>query len=79
MNNHDPFFVETAEANPWAGMQQYNGSDTGYFNRRRFAYGAARVATALCYRDHSSIRHTKRGTPQLQATAETLEHGLLNP
>ena len=34
MNNHDHFFVETPAANLWAGMQHYNGSYTGYFNRR---------------------------------------------
>jgi len=34
MNNHDHLFVETPEANLSAGMQHYNGSYTGYFNRR---------------------------------------------
>jgi REP element-mobilizing transposase RayT len=34
MANHDHLFVETPEANLSAGMQHYNGSYTGYFNRR---------------------------------------------
>jgi REP element-mobilizing transposase RayT len=34
MSNHDHLFVETPEANLSAGMQHYNGSYTGYFNRR---------------------------------------------
>ncbi|NQU22901.1 MAG: transposase [Candidatus Nealsonbacteria bacterium] len=34
MNNHDHLFVETPEANLSTGMQHYNGSYTGYFNRR---------------------------------------------
>ena len=34
INNHDHLFVETPEANLSAGMQHYNGSYTGYFNRR---------------------------------------------
>jgi REP element-mobilizing transposase RayT len=34
MTNHDHLFVETPEANLSAGMQHYNGSYTGYFNRR---------------------------------------------
>jgi len=34
MNNHDHLFVETPEPNLSAGMQHYNGSYTGYFNRR---------------------------------------------
>jgi len=34
MNNHDHLFIETPEANLSAGMQHYNGSYTGYFNRR---------------------------------------------
>jgi len=34
MTNHDHLFVETPGANLSAGMQHYNGSYTGYFNRR---------------------------------------------
>ena len=34
MTTHDHLFVETPEANLSAGMQHYNGSYTGYFNRR---------------------------------------------
>jgi len=34
MTNHDHLFVETPEGNLSAGMQHYNGSYTGYFNRR---------------------------------------------
>ena len=34
MNTHDHLFVETPESNLSAGMQHYNGSYTGYFNRR---------------------------------------------
>jgi REP element-mobilizing transposase RayT len=34
MDNHDHLFVETPEPNLSAGMQHYNGSYTGYFNRR---------------------------------------------
>jgi REP element-mobilizing transposase RayT len=34
MDNHDHLFVETPEANLSAGMHYYNGSYTGYFNRR---------------------------------------------
>jgi len=34
LSNHDHLFVETPRANLSAGMQHYNGSYTGYFNRR---------------------------------------------
>ena len=34
MTNHDHLFVETPRPNLSAGMQHYNGSYTGYFNRR---------------------------------------------
>ncbi len=34
MTNHDHLFVETPRENLSAGMQYYNGSYTGYFNRR---------------------------------------------
>jgi len=34
MTNHEHLFVETPEANLAAGMHYYNGSYTGYFNRR---------------------------------------------
>ena len=34
MGNHEHLFVETPEANLSAGMQQLNGSYSGYFNRR---------------------------------------------
>jgi len=34
MDNHDHLFVETSEPNLSAGMHYYNGSYTGYFNRR---------------------------------------------
>lgn len=39
MTNHDHLFVETPEANLSAGMQYYNGSYTGYFNRRHRRVG----------------------------------------
>jgi putative transposase len=39
MNNHDHLFVETPEANLSAGMKHYNGSYTGYFNRRHRRVG----------------------------------------
>ena len=39
MGNHDHLFVETPEANLSAGMQHYNGSYTGYFNRRHRRVG----------------------------------------
>jgi putative transposase len=39
MNNHDHLFVETPEANLSAGMQHYNSSYTGYFNRRHSRVG----------------------------------------
>jgi REP element-mobilizing transposase RayT len=39
MTNHDHLFVETPEANLSAGMQHYNGSYTGYFNRRHGRVG----------------------------------------
>ena len=34
MDNHDHLFVETPEGNLSGGMQFFNGSYTGYFNRR---------------------------------------------
>ena len=34
LDSHDHLFVETPEANLSAGMHHYNGSYTGYFNRR---------------------------------------------
>ena len=39
MSNHDHLFVETPDANLSAGMQHYNGSYTGYFNRRHRRFG----------------------------------------
>ena len=34
MNNHDPLFVETPEAHLSTGMQHFDDSYSGYFNRR---------------------------------------------
>lgn len=39
MDNHDHLFVETPDANLSAGMQHYNSSYTGSFNRRHRGAG----------------------------------------
>ena len=67
MDNHDPLFVETPEANLSAGMQHLNGSYTGYFNRRhrrvghllqgRFKGHLIEVAAALGYGSHGGVHN----------------------
>jgi len=73
MTHHDHLFVETPAANLSVGMRHYNGSYTGYFNRRH------RRSGHLFQGRFQGHLIKEEGNEELQRPVQRLEQMLTNP